>query len=333
MMNQPSRVDVEYLVARSGLVVEYAAELSHLREACAQHLASFRPSLRRMGENLLQDYAGRWNSVDWTLPLILGAAWSVPQASRQAIALANAQMVMHGHIQQRAGDDRARSSSDLLPLGSLLSTHALRQYQQLFPPSSYFWTLLEGYQLEWVEAALWQRQRRWGRVERYNQEDVLRLAGNRALVKIGGSAIALFAQRPRKLMPLGSVLDQIHVATQLIDGVVNWRQDLQARRATYFLTEVAFAMDAREMAALGRADLEGFLATSSLPGKVAKRALDHLSTAKKVTSHLGAPALMAYLDDLRMACKAIPGQLERDLADVASTAGRSSVLLSLLGIM
>jgi len=315
-------------VVRSGLVAEYAAELSRLQETCAQHLASFHPSLRRIGENLLQRYAGHWNSVDWTLPLILGGDWSVPQTFRQTIALANVQMVMHGHIQQEAEDGCARSSGDLLPLGSLLYTHALRRYQQLFPPSSCFWTLLEGYQLEWVEAVLWQRQRRWGRVERYSREDVLRLAGKRALVKIGGSATALFADRSRMLMSLNSVLDQIHVATQLIDSVVNWRQDLQVRRATCFLAKVAFAMDAQEMAALGRVDMESFLATSSLPSRVIKRALNHLSTAGKVAGHLEAPALMAYLDDLRAACKEIPRWLERDPVNPLSTVERAPVSLS-----
>jgi len=323
-----SQVDIEGFVARSGPVDEDTAELSHLRKAYAQQLASFPSCLQQAGRAFLKRHTGRWHSVDWVLPLILGRAWSVSWGSRQTVALANAHMVIYGYIQQGAGEGHARGSRDMLPLGSLLCTRALRQYQQVFPLSSSFWTLLEGYQLEWAEAVLWQRERRWGQVRRYSREDVLRLAGNHALVKISGAAIALLAEKPRLLMSLGSVLDQVHVATQLIDDLVNWQQDLQARRATYFLTEAAFAVGARKMAALGRIKLGTFLSTSSLPGKVVKRALSHLATAKKLVSQLEAPALMPYIDDLETAAKEIPHQFGDAQIEVLPSSEHVSVSLS-----
>jgi hypothetical protein len=327
---EPSRVDLESLVACSDPMDGYAAELLHLRETWAGQLASFPTSLQQIGQAFLQRHAGRWNRVDWVLPLILGRAWSVPRDFRHTVALANAHMVMYGYIQQRAGDDRVRSNSDVFPFGSLLHARALRQYQQLFPPSSGFWTLLEGFQLEWAEAIFWQRKRQWGQVRQYSQEDVLRLAGNRALVKVGGAAIALLAERPRIPMCLGSALDQVHVAIQLIDSLVNWQQDLQSRRATYFLTEAAFAMGACRMAALGGVDLEAFLSTSSLPDKVVKRALSHLSTAKKLVNRLEAPTLMPFLDDLQVAAEELSPRFGGEPAEVLPSPERIPVSLSFL---
>lgn len=312
-MGQHRGIDVGYFWLRSDPLVEYAAELSQLQKTCTQHLATFPPRLRRVGETMLQHYAGRWQRVDWVQPLVLNTAWSTPEAAGRTIALANALTTMHAHIQREALDDRSRRSSNLLPLGSLLFTHVLRQYQQLFAPTAHFWRLLEGYHLEWAEAVLWERQRQWGPVKRYSQEDILRLAGSRALLKISGAAIALLTGNRQIIMPLSSVLDQTYVAIQLVDGIVNWRDDLRARRATYFLTEIALALKAREMATLGRLNLKELLATSPLPGKVAKQAMDHLSTAKQVATHLDAPVLVSYIDDLRIACKAIPNQWDRHL--------------------
>lgn len=314
-LKQYCKIDRGYFLARSGLLIEYAAELSQLQETCIQYLAAFPPRLQQVSETLLQRYGGHWQGVDWIQPLVLSAAWAVPEASRQTIALANALTAMYAQIQREAMDRGPQRCGDLLPLGALLHTHTLRQYQQLFPPTSYFWRLLEGYHLEWAEAVLWERQRQWGAVKRYSQEDILQLAGVRALLKISGAAVALLAGNQQIIMPLSSVLDQIHVALQLLDGVVNWREDLRARRATYFLTEVALGRGVREMTSLGRLNLEKFLATSPLPGKVTKRALNHLSAAKRVAGCLEAPALAAYLDELQTACQEIPHLLYRHLAN------------------
>jgi hypothetical protein len=234
--------------------------------------------------------------------------------------MANALIVLQIHVQREAIEDRSRHSVDLLPLGPLLYTRALRQYQKLFPPASDFWTLLEGYHLEWSEAILWERQRQWGLVRRYSQEDILRLAGSRALQKIGCAAVALLAGKRQVLMPLGGVLDHLHIATHLMQDIVNWKGDLRARRATYFLTEVALALNARKMSALGRLDLADFLAAGSLPNKTLREALKHLSTAKRVADHLENPALVTYLDDLETVCKAIPRQFESDLSSALAAA-------------
>jgi hypothetical protein len=316
-MNRPSKIDLEDSVPHSGLAAEYAAELSQLQEICSQYVTAFPPCLRQVGKRLIQSCADRWQSAEWVLPLALGDAWYVPQVHSQAIAAANALTALQVQV-QRDAEDRPTRGGDLLPLGPLLYTRALRQYQQLFPPASDFWTLLEGYHLEWSEAVLWERQRQWRSVRRYSQEDILRLAGGRAWLKIGCAAVALLAGKRQILMPLGGVLDHLHIAVHLMDDIVNWKVDLQARRATYFLTQVALALNVREMATLGRLNLVDLLATGSLPHKVIRQALQHLSTAKKVADHLENPALVTYLDDLETACTAIPHQLEHDLASAPS---------------
>ena len=317
-MNRPSKIDPEDSVPLPGLAAQYAAELTQLQETCSQYLTAFPTSLRRVGKGLIQSCANRWQSAEWVLPLAMGDAWHVPHVHSQAIAVANALTAMQVQVQREAAEDCSRRGGDLLPLGLLLYTRAVRQYQPLFPPTSDFWRLLEGYHLEWCEAVLWERQRQWGSVRRYSQEDILRLAGGRAWLKISCAAVALLAGKRHILMPLGGVLDHLHIAVHLMDDIVNWKRDLRARRATYFLTQVALALNVREMAALGRLNLVDFLATSSLPNKVIKRALQHLSTAKKVTDHLENFALVAYLDHLETVCKVIPHQLERDLASAPS---------------
>jgi len=305
-------------LAHSGLVTEHAAALLHLQEICTHQMATFPPLLRRAGNRLIHSCTGRWQSADWVLPLGLGDAWHVPPIHSQAVAVANALTALQVHIQREAMEDRSSCGGDLLPLGPLLYTRALRQYQQLFLPDSDFWTLLEGYHLEWSEAVVWERQRQWGSVRRYSQEDILRLAGGRALLKTGCAAVALLAGKRHVLMPLGGVLDHLHIAIQLMDDIVNWQGDLRARRATYFLTEIALALNVREMAALGRLNLVDFLKTDALPNRVIRRALKHLSTAKKVADHLESPALVTCLDDLAIACKTVPRQLECDPASALS---------------
>jgi hypothetical protein len=314
LIAQACRLGMGRFLARSDLLTQYADELSQLRESCAEHMETLPPRLQRVGEMLFQRYAGPWQGVDWIQPFVLSEAWFVPLPSQQIIATANALTAIHAHIQRAAMNDESRSSGALLPLSSWLYTRALCQYQQLFPPTSFFWRLLEGYHLEWAESVLWERQRQWGAVKQYNQEDTLRLAGVGALLKISAAAVALITGNQRIVMPLSSVMDQIHIGIQLVDGIVNWREDLRARRATYFLTEVALNLNAQEMASLGRLDLQEFLAISQLPDKVTKQALKHLSAAEKVTGRLQTPALTTYIDNLRTACREIPRQWDLDLA-------------------
>jgi len=318
-MEQPYRIDVGYCLRRSGLLTEYAAELSRLEEICTQRLFAFPFCLQKVGKALLQHYARRWRGVEWVQPLVLSTAWAVPAASRQAVAVANAMTTMHAHIQREAIDVSPRHSREQLPLGSLLYTQVLRQYQQLFLPNSCFWRLLEGYYLEWAEAVLWEQQRKWGRVRRYSREETFRQAGIRALLKISGAAIALLSGNQQIITPLSSVLDQVHVALQLVDGIVNWREDLRAQRATYFLTEVALALNVREMDNLCRSNVKEFLGTGVSLDKVIKRAMKHLLAAKKVASRLNAPALSTYLDKLEAACLQIPCQGNCDLGASSTT--------------
>lgn len=328
-MQYQCRIDVGYFLTRSSLLTEYTAQLAQLRETCTQRLAAFPPRLREMGETLLQRYAGHWQGVEWIEPLVLSAAWSTPRDWSHTIALANALTVMHAHICTGTMDDFPRQNGNFVPFASLLHTHMLYQYQQLFPPSSCFWRLLDGYHLEWAEATLWEQERQWGPVEQYSEEDTLRLAGVRALLKISGAASALLVGNKQAIMPLSSVLDHIHVALQLVDGMLNWREDLRARRATYFLTEVALTRNAQEMTSLERLNLEDFLATSSLPGKVIQRAAKHFSAAKKVANRLHAPALVTYVDELCAACEKIPHQWERGLANSWTTIESAPVSASL----
>ena len=305
-MDKDIIMDAGYFLTHSGLLAERADELLQLQQTCIQHLSAFPPCLQRAGELTLQRLAGYWQGIDWIQPFVLSAVWFIPQASRQKIALANALIAMYAHIQRESLDNVSRQDNDLLPLGSLMYTRSLRQYQQLFPAESHFWQLLEGYYLEWTEAVLWERQRKWGAVKRYSREDALRLAGMRALLKIGSAAVSLLAGKQRFIMPLSSALDQVHVAIQLADGIINWREDLRARRATYFLTEIALALNTRGMAGLGRVDIESFLQTSSLAAKSTKRALGHLSAAKKITARLDAPALVGYIENLNTILREIP---------------------------
>jgi hypothetical protein len=301
----------------SDLTDNYSEPLGQLRETCAQLLNTFPPRLQQPGEAILQRGADTWHRVNWVQPFVLNADWFVSDASLDKIALAHALTGVHAHIQEAAIHGNGGFNGDLLPLGSLLYTHALGQYQRVFAPTAQFWRLLEGYHLEWTESIFWarQRQRQWGAVRRYSQEEILQTGGVRALSKIGCSAVALISGKQRVLMPLSSILDQLHVAIQLVDGVVHWQQDLQKKRATYFLTEAALALNVQTMDALQRPDLEEFLITCNLPAKAIGRALDHLQAAQKIAARLDTPNLVGYLEELEAIFRRIPHLLASKPSD------------------
>ncbi len=327
-MKRHRKIDVSYFSTRSDLLTQYSAELSQLHETCTHHLSAFAPRLQQAGKALLQRYTAHWQGIDWVQPLVLNEAWSVPLPSRQTLTLANALTTLHTQIQTEAMNNDSWRSTELLPLGSLLYTQALHQYQQLFPPTSHFWRLLEGYYLEWTEATLREQQQKWGAVRRYTQEDILQLAGTRALLKIHGAAVVMLTDNQRVIVPLGSILDHIHIALQLMDGIINWRDDMQARRVTYFLTEVAIDLKVPEMSGLGRLNLERFMITTPLLVKVANKALDHLSAAQKVAGRLDVPALASYIDALETTCRQVSHHLAYDLIDTRGRLGRAAVSAS-----
>ncbi|MFZ5917106.1 MAG: hypothetical protein ACOYZ7_09250 [Chloroflexota bacterium] len=316
-------MDASFFLARCDLWNAFENDLGSLQETCLQQLSTLPPGLKRASETVIDRLTGHWQNLDWIYPFLLGPAWFVPQSATRQIALTSALITIHGKLQAENPIDTPLKRGQLCPLGSLLYTRALRLLQQHFAVDSHFWQLLEGYHLEWTEALLWQQQRQWGPVQKFSREDIQRLAGLRALLKVGCSAMALMAGKERYIMPLNSVMDQIHVAFQLIDGLINWREDLRTRQATYYLTEVALALNLRDMAHLSRMNLDTFLADNTLVDQVLKRALGHLTAARKVAGGLKTPTLEDHLDQLHTTLKAMGKPLSQWPAHTGVTPKRS----------
>jgi len=177
-------------------------------------------------------------SFYWYYPLLFSGAF--PRVTQEELfILAVAGIHYADHIGQLDSfvDDPDVKNADRIILSVLLNTESLNHLHSLFPHDSSFWTYLAGYQRDFFQAVLSEKQTHFGRVKPLTEGQFFDLAKNKAgLSKLVTTGLAIMDGLPGPVETLSRSQDQFNAACQMYDDIVDLRDDLAGRQYTYLLS-------------------------------------------------------------------------------------------------
>ena len=289
---------------------DFDADVEWMLDACVKRLAAYPPSLRRPGRAylekqwLVEEKKDRGFSIAHLLPFWLQEICHLDRHTCRLIALGNTFWLLYFYLQDEvmdAGPNEYRGH--LLPLGNLFFLDAVAPYRSLLDSASPFWTYLEQYLAQWADSVTWEREQHWGQPREFEPDDLARLAGKSAPLKIPCAALSLLAGRQELLGPLEEMIDNILVLSQLTDDLRDWRQDLAQERYTYFLMQVVADRGLQPPARLTEAQVEQAL----FVGRVLEELFDlialHGRRAMESIAAWRVPYLEAYIRLLNDECQ------------------------------
>jgi hypothetical protein len=187
-------------------------------------------------------------------------------------------------------DDAERSV--LLPADALFLDF-IRCYQDLFPADHAFWNHFERSWHEYLDALAWEA-RHARRALPYEHRDVMRLGKKLSPLKICCAAMTLLADRRELLPALETLIEDLHIACQLVDDIRDWNEDLRLGHWSWALTLAREQLHGvSSPAAVEEALIEGGVAL-----RVLDTAIDHLERARLTAHHLSLTAFEHWVAEL-----------------------------------
>lgn len=175
-------------------------------------------------------------------PVLVGTPWhfgelfdSVPEEDFMGLAEAGALHVLASVVADHLVDDQVGPRGAAVLLHQALSHGALVRFRGVMGSDAEFWSGFDRLSAQHLEALAMEIeiQGRRGAVALSALEAMA--AGKVAPIVVTVTALARRAGREAALSGLEASLGQIAVASQLLDDVNDWRQDLAHQHWTYFL--------------------------------------------------------------------------------------------------
>lgn len=240
-----------------------------------------------------------WN-LEWSLPRYLGEAFELPETVILTLVLAN----VYGLGCIRLRDDladaetRKRDLAGSTILADLFYQEAIHCYEELFSPSSRFWSYLERYMNQWQEATF-----AGGRIESLDlagglHEQYEALAHKGAPLKIGCVAACMQADRVTLIEQVTSSVDHALAAAVLFDHVYDWSEDLAAGRFNLFVKRFARFPQTRAHTKANELEvMEAIVADRTAPYfDLIRRETD---IAIRMSNSISVPGLAGYLETFK----------------------------------
>ncbi len=156
-----------------------------------------------------------------------------------ALAEAGGWIVLASVLLDHLADGQAGESGATALLGRSLRHAGLRRFRQAIPATSTFWAHLRRLDQDHIMALSLEAQAR-ARPATFSQRDFIRMArGKFAPIAVAMAAILTTLGREERLGPVERSIRDLAVASQLLDDLGDWQEDLAAGRLTYFLSRLA----------------------------------------------------------------------------------------------
>ena len=226
----------------------YDAELSALvREAVAElpaTLARRAPHSAREVDAWMRTLSPTGDPAEYFLnreryPMLLLPWWAARQlgvtdrAFLRDITLSTVSGYYFIRLVDNITDGHATTEPQLLPAAGYFHSRFQGAYRPHFPEHAPFWEDFERHWWAGIEAATTER------MTRTVTEPCFRAIANNKLTaaKIPIAAVCYRAGRPDALAAWEEVCDLMSLAEQMLDDVFDWRDDAEAQRTSFFLSE------------------------------------------------------------------------------------------------
>lgn len=288
---------------------DFESETRLIQEKCWNYVSSLPLSLRQAGQFYLEQRRFTASeppsrSIICLLPFWLGEPFNLKRKICCQVSLASAYALLYFGIQDEVMDlADGEYKGHLLPVGNLFLLQLIRQYRELFPSNSLFWSSFDGYCEEWANSTLWERENHWNQALPYSSSDLILLARKASLMKICCAAMALLAGQEAAIEQLAAMVDYNQVAFQLIDDLRDWRDDLARENYTYLLTQVMAVRGIQEPAKLTEQEVEKAFFSTDVLESVLTTAERYNRQAQECVRSLKGLYLKSYLASLSSLCQ------------------------------
>lgn len=133
--------------------------------------------------------------------------------------------------------ENCENRSEKVLLANLYFGDFIKEYQRLFASESSFWTAFQRHISEWVICNHWEKTTHRNVYADYTEEDLIRLAGKTAPLKIVCDALVQLSGREELVETVYEAIDAVLVSMQMVDDLGDWEKDIVDGNGTYFLTE------------------------------------------------------------------------------------------------
>lgn len=132
-------------------------------------------------------------------------------------------------------DDRPDTSDrSQTALGNLCLLQVMHHYRPYFLSDVMFWERMEIYWQEWAKSLLWEVEEK-GTRRPFAEAHLQQAAHKAAALKICPTGLALLAEQADLIPPYEQAVDLMHSVMQLLDDLLDWREDLLHARYNAFL--------------------------------------------------------------------------------------------------
>lgn len=199
---------------------------------------------RHAGDKRSSDYLKNLELVDISLPLMLTELFCLSQSDLFAIAASGMFGLFAVSLYDVMFDQELFLDPNRMLLQNLLYAKALSYLYALFDQSSLFWHYHRVYFREYFGAISAEQEKHYRRISAYDKAEFYALArGKSAPRKILLAAMAILDGKDvlRKIESIAASLDAYAIAAQILDDILDWKEDLCDRRFSYLLTQIITA--------------------------------------------------------------------------------------------
>lgn len=221
-------------------------------------------------------------ALEWNLPGWLGQAYGLEARLSEEICLSNVLGLASIRLRDDLEDGElpaATGAPAAIRMSDRLYEDALEVYRRTFDSASVFWTHLHERMNEWRDAT-------------FDGGSPSQLASRGAPLKISAFAVCLLTDRQDQFPEIDRCLDHALAAMVQYDHLVDWRDDLAARRWNAFVAaSTTPAKGARDSAS----EVQLAMLTTDLIGAYFAEILDEFSRAAMLASGAGVHGLADHL--------------------------------------
>jgi hypothetical protein len=178
-------------------------------------------------------------------PLWFAEKYNVSDDIKRSVVLSGIYYSEYLLIQDLLIDRYDSNNDSLLPIvANVFLVKSMEILRNIFPSSSYFWKLHDEFILEYWNTIIWERSQ--SRIRSWSIQEIEMLGNKLSPLKIAAAAFSILGKRRDQIPQFERLIENFHIAMQMLDDIDDWKEDLGRKNFTFFLSECAIEMKLKD---------------------------------------------------------------------------------------
>lgn len=185
------------------------------------------------------------------------------------------------------------SAGEIILSSNIMYYKWIKEYQRVFISSHLFWVLFEKYLEEFTRATIWEKNKHWNKINEFKNDDLIHIGQKYSLLKISAAGICLYGKKNDWINVYSELINYYHIGFQLYDDLIDWKDDLNKKNYTYFLTKI----HAMEVPLSNFSAVESFIQKDSFVEKYIEESNSYYSLALNLAHKVCNDDLYSFIQD------------------------------------